>query len=90
MNIVTANEDDRFDVHAFASTLQQAMGKRLAGVIHTINGDTGDRVMPLEGESKLIMGRDFITERIMDLEFRIGMTSFFRPILRRRQDFTSV
>ena len=78
VNIVTANEDDRFDVHAFASTLQQAMGKRLAGVIHTINGDTGDRVMPLEGESKLIMGRDFITERIMDLEFRIGMTSFFQ------------
>lgn len=78
VNIVTAHEDRKFDVNEFASTLLQALGKRLAGVIHTINGDTGDRVMPLEGESKSVYGQSFITEKILDLEFRIGMTSFFQ------------
>lgn len=78
INLVTSRDDEKFDIHAFASTLQQALGERLAGVIHTINGDTGDRVMPLEGQSRLVLGKDFITEKILDLEFRIGMTSFFQ------------
>ena len=78
INIVTAHHDEKFNLHDFASTLEKALGRRLAGVIHTINGDTGDRVMPLEGESQLVFGREFITEKILDLDFRIGMTSFFQ------------
>jgi 23S rRNA (uracil-5-)-methyltransferase RumA len=78
INIVTAYNDEKFNVHDFALMMQEALGGRLAGVIHTINGDTGDRVMPLEGESQLVFGREFITEKILDLDFRITMTSFFQ------------
>lgn len=78
VNIVTACNDEKFNVQEFASMLSQFMGTRLAGVIHTINGDIGDRVMPLEGDSALVHGKDFIIEKILDLKFRIGMTSFFQ------------
>jgi 23S rRNA (uracil-5-)-methyltransferase RumA len=78
LNIVTSTTDEKFSLPAFAAFVQNLLGDRLAGLIHTVNGDTGDRVMPLEGESALISGKEFITENILGLEFRIGMTSFFQ------------
>ena len=50
----------------------------MAGFIHTINPDIGDRVEPLNGSSRLIFGESKIVEEILGLKFEISMTSFFQ------------
>jgi 23S rRNA (uracil-5-)-methyltransferase RumA len=54
------------------------LGARLAGVIHTINPNTGDRIDPLSGQTNLLWGSPVIVENIHGLKFEISMTSFFQ------------
>ena len=54
------------------------MGERLAGFIHTLNDDTGERVEAREGSSRLILGDDHVVERLHGLSFEIQMKSFFQ------------
>ncbi|MBL7942026.1 MAG: 23S rRNA (uracil(1939)-C(5))-methyltransferase RlmD, partial [Flavobacteriales bacterium] len=61
VNLVT-HDDDRFDIHAFSEFLREKLGKRLAGLLHTINTDTGERSVPLAGSSRLIYGKDHVVE----------------------------
>jgi 23S rRNA (uracil-5-)-methyltransferase RumA len=79
INLVTSEKGlDEFNTQAFVNHLQQQLGTRLAGVIHTINPNTGDRIDPLSGQTNLLWGRPFIVETIHELKFEISMTSFFQ------------
>lgn len=79
MNLVTSSEGlDRFDVDGFAAYLKSLFGERLAGVLHTVNDDIGDRVRPLQGRSRLVTGRDYVSETLRGLRFDIRMESFFQ------------
>jgi 23S rRNA (uracil-5-)-methyltransferase RumA len=79
INLVTSEREvETFDTNAFVACLQQKLGNRLAGVIHTINPNTGDRIDPLSGQTNLLWGSPVIVENIHGLKFEISMTSFFQ------------
>jgi len=79
INLVTSDSHlAQFDVRGFGEKIKSLMGNRLAGLIHTINPDVGDRVDPLSGSSQLILGDEKIIERINGLDFEISMSSFFQ------------
>ncbi|MDO5027262.1 MAG: 23S rRNA (uracil(1939)-C(5))-methyltransferase RlmD [Tissierellia bacterium] len=50
---------------------------KITSIFHTISNSTADAVKP-EKISKLY-GEDYITEKLLDLEFRISPFSFFQP-----------
>lgn len=79
VNLVTSDVGvNDFDSNAFAEKLKTLFGERLAGVIHTINPNTGDRIDPLSGETIQLYGAPKIVEVINGLKFEISMTSFFQ------------
>jgi 23S rRNA (uracil1939-C5)-methyltransferase len=79
VNLVTSAEGvESFDVHSFGAWLKELLGERLAGLIHTVNPNTGDRIDPLNGRSDLILGDAVLVEEILGLRFEISMTSFFQ------------
>jgi 23S rRNA (uracil1939-C5)-methyltransferase len=79
INLVTSDVGvEEFDSNAFAEKLKSLFGERLAGVIHTINPNTGDRIDPLSGRTIQLLGAPKIVEVINGLKFEISMTSFFQ------------
>jgi 23S rRNA (uracil1939-C5)-methyltransferase len=79
LNLVTSEEGiDSFDANGFVQLLREILGERLAGLLHTINNDSGDRVDPLNGETRLLYGKTTIEETILGLNFEISMKSFFQ------------
>lgn len=79
VNLVTSDQGlEHFSPKAFVDLCRQLLGDRLAGVLHTINRDTGDRVDPLNGYTSLLFGQSLIEEDILGLRFEITMTSFFQ------------
>lgn len=79
LNLVTSSDDlDRFDTAAFVDKVHELWGERIAGVLHTINDDKGERVEARAGDSTLLWGQPTITERINGLDFSISMSSFFQ------------
>lgn len=79
VNLVTSSTGlDQFDRAKFIQLIQYLLGDRLAGLIHTLNDDAGDRAEPLAGESHLLLGDRKIVETILGLKFEISMQSFFQ------------
>ncbi len=79
VNLVTSEKGvDEFNSQAFVSFLLEQLGDRLAGVIHTINPNTGDRIDPLSGRTIQLWGAPHVSETIHGLKFDISMTSFFQ------------
>ncbi len=78
-NLVTTSPDlPNFDMQAFASLLKDIFGNRLAGLLHTINDEVGDRTIATSGSIKLVTGKDKIVEELLGLNFEISMKSFFQ------------
>lgn len=78
-NLVTTDHNlKKFDMEGFSNLLKSLFGDRVAGLIHTVNNDQGDRVQPLDGSSRLVFGKDHITEVLSGLSFDIKMESFFQ------------
>ncbi|WP_271405215.1 23S rRNA (uracil(1939)-C(5))-methyltransferase RlmD [Tenacibaculum soleae] len=78
-NLVTTSYDlPKFDMQAFASLLKDVFGERLAGLLHTINDEVGDRTIATSGSIELIAGKDKIVEELLGLNFEISMKSFFQ------------
>lgn len=78
-NLVTTSYDlPKFDMQAFASLLKDIFGERLAGLLHTINDEVGDRTIATSGSIELIAGKDKIVEELLGLNFEISMKSFFQ------------
>ncbi|OCK42148.1 23S rRNA (uracil-5-)-methyltransferase RumA [Tenacibaculum soleae] len=78
-NLVTTSYDlPKFDMQAFATLLKDIFGERLAGLLHTINDEVGDRTIATSGSIELIAGKDKIIEELLGLNFEISMKSFFQ------------
>ncbi len=78
-NLVTTSHGlKEFDLQQFASFLVEQFGQRLAGLLHTVNDEVGDRTIATTGELQLVYGEDKIVEQLLDLEFEISIKSFFQ------------
>ena len=78
-NLVTTSSGlETFDLQKFALFLKGIFGARLAGLLHTINDETGDRTIATSGSINLVYGKDTIVEELLDLDFEISMKSFFQ------------
>ncbi|MFY0631164.1 MAG: 23S rRNA (uracil(1939)-C(5))-methyltransferase RlmD [Flavobacteriaceae bacterium] len=78
-NLVTTSGDlPKFDLNAFSQLLQDLFKDRLAGLLHTINDETGDRTIATSGSIDLVYGEDKIVEELLGLNFEISMKSFFQ------------
>ncbi|WP_299679657.1 23S rRNA (uracil(1939)-C(5))-methyltransferase RlmD [uncultured Tenacibaculum sp.] len=78
-NLVTTSKDlDKFSFPKFIALLQELFGERLAGLLHTINDETGDRTIATSGSIDLVYGKDKIVEELLGLNFEISMKSFFQ------------
>ena len=76
--VTTSPELEKFDLQKFASFLKGIFGERLAGLLHTINDETGDRTIATSGSIDLVYGKDKIVEELLGLNFEISMKSFFQ------------
>ncbi|QTD37957.1 23S rRNA (uracil(1939)-C(5))-methyltransferase RlmD [Polaribacter batillariae] len=76
--VTTSSELDKFDLQEFANFLKSILGERLAGLLHTINNETGDRTIATSGSLELVYGKDKIVEELLGLNFEISMKSFFQ------------
>ena len=78
-NLVTTSDDlPKFDLKAFSKFLKNIFNDRFAGLLHTINDETGDRTIATSGSLKLVDGADKIVEELLGLNFEISMKSFFQ------------
>ncbi|TWO31464.1 23S rRNA (uracil(1939)-C(5))-methyltransferase RlmD [Seonamhaeicola sediminis] len=78
-NLVTTSYDlPKFNLNKFADYLIELFGDRIAGFLHTINDEIGDRTIATTGSLNLIHGDDKIVEQLLDLNFEISMKSFFQ------------
>ncbi|MFN3916258.1 MAG: 23S rRNA (uracil(1939)-C(5))-methyltransferase RlmD [Flavobacteriales bacterium] len=77
--VVSSTFDKQFDKQDFANFVKSKLGSRLAGVVYTLNDDVADRAKLDQGPSELLFGKDFVTESILGLQFKISMQSFFQP-----------
>lgn len=76
--VTTSPELEQFDLQKFASFLKEIFGARLAGLLHTINDEIGDRTIATSGSLDLVYGKDKIVEELLGLDFEISMKSFFQ------------
>lgn len=76
--VTTSNGLSEFDLNAFAKFLESIFENRLAGLLHTINDETGDRTIATSGSIELVYGEDKIIEELLGLQFEISMKSFFQ------------
>ncbi len=78
-NLVTTSPDlPEFDLKKFSSFLVELFGNRVAGLLHTINDEVGDRTLATTGSINLVYGKDKIIEELLGLNFEISMKSFFQ------------
>ncbi|WP_405572389.1 23S rRNA (uracil(1939)-C(5))-methyltransferase RlmD [Winogradskyella sp. Asnod2-B02-A] len=78
-NLVTTSPDlPKFDLDKFANYLVELFGDRVAGLLHTINDEIGDRTIATTGSISLVYGDDKIVEELLGLNFEISMKSFFQ------------
>ena len=58
--------------------LIELFDQRMAGLLHTVNDEIGDRVLATTGTIRLVYGEDKIVEALLGLQFEISMKSFFQ------------
>lgn len=79
LNLVTSSDGiKQFNAEAFSSFLQDKLGKRLAGLQHTINDNVADRAKIENGTCTLLYGEPIVIEQLLGLNFEISMESFFQ------------
>lgn len=79
INLVTSSEGvEQFDARAFSDFLLSKLGKRLAGLQHTINDNVADRAKIENGTCTLLHGEPVVIEQLLGLTFEISMESFFQ------------
>lgn len=80
LNLVTGADDERqFNEKSFIDQCLQLFGDRVAGIFHTVNDSDGDRSVIADEHYKLIYGDSHLIEKLLDLEFEVGIKSFFQP-----------
>ncbi|MNJ86555.1 23S rRNA (uracil-C(5))-methyltransferase RlmCD [compost metagenome] len=79
LHIVTSSAGiKKFDKAQVVAFLTEKLGKRLAGVWHTINDNIADRAKIENGTSELLFGDSVVVEKMLGLSFEISMESFFQ------------
>lgn len=68
----------KFNTDKVVAFLQEKLGKRLAGIWHTVNDNVADRAKIENGTSRLLTGNAVVTEKMLGLSFEISMESFFQ------------
>lgn len=76
--VTTSSELKNFDLDGFKTLMLDILGKRLSGLLHTINDDRGDRPNTSDGSRKLVYGNETLIEEINKLDFKISLESFFQ------------
>lgn len=76
--VTTSPELAEFDLDGFVTLLKELFGDRIAGLIHTINDEVGDRTLAITGTERLVFGEEKIIENLLGLNFEISMKSFFQ------------
>ena len=78
-NLVTTSDGlGQFDLGAFSKFLKKLFGDRIAGFLHTLNDEAGDRTIATTGNVRLVDGEDKLVEELLGLSFEISMKSFFQ------------
>lgn len=78
VNLVTSSSNlSTFNSKAFVSLLTSLkLNNELVGILHTVNDNIRDTAT---GEDiRILYGRDYYMERIMELDFKVCMGSFFQ------------
>ena len=76
INLVTSSQSE-LDEKAFTETLLSLdLDGEICGILHTINDSLADVVKA--DSMKILWGKDFFTEKIMDLDFKVTPFSFFQ------------
>ncbi len=70
---------DSFDATDFVKMLKDLFGSRLAGVVHAINNNKGDRNAAAGTEQETLYGKSWVEEHILNLRFKVDINSFFQP-----------
>ncbi len=79
LHLVTSSVGlERLDTQAIVAFLKEKLGKRLAGIWHTINDNVADRAKIENGVSSLLYGNSVVVEKLLGLSFEISMESFFQ------------
>ena len=64
-NLVTTSKHlKQFDLQKFGTFLKELFKDRFAGLLHTINDETGDRTIATSGSVNLVLGKEKIIEEI--------------------------
>lgn len=78
-NLVTTSTGlESFDKAGFIALMQDILGERLAGLIHTVNDEVGDVAKQPSSKVNVWYGVPKIVENILGLDFEISMQSFFQ------------
>lgn len=78
-NLVTTSDGlQEFGLQKFSEFIVSQFGDRVAGFLHTINDEIGDRTIATTGDIQLVYGEDKIVEELLGLNFEISMKSFFQ------------
>ncbi len=78
-NLVTTSYDlPKFSLPEFGKFLVHLFGNRVAGFLHTINDEIGERTIATNGSINLVYGENKIIEELLGLNFEISMKSFFQ------------
>lgn len=76
VNIVTTSQSN-FDETSYVNLLRNLeLNSEIVGILRTINDNLADAVVCQE--LKTLWGREYYTERIMDLDFKVSAFSFFQ------------
>ena len=88
VNIVTTTQVD-FDLTEYTELLKSKTYKgNLVSVLHTENDSLSDAVIP--EKVNLLYGKDYITENLLGLNFKISPFSFFQTNSRGAEDLYSL
>jgi 23S rRNA (uracil-5-)-methyltransferase RumA len=69
---------EKFNFDGFVGLINSLFGKRVAGILHTINNDIGDNAQSRLGNETVLYGKNTIEENLLGLDFEISMQSFFQ------------
>jgi len=79
LNLVTSSVGlKKFDSAIIVNFLKEKLGKRLAGIQHTVNDNVADRSKIENGQCTLLYGEEVVVEQLLGLTFEISMESFFQ------------
>ena len=88
VNLVTTTQID-FDLSGYTELLKSQTYKgKLVSVLHTENNSFSDAVVP--EKVNILYGRDYITEELLGLKFKISPFSFFQTNSRGAESLYSI